>query len=529
MKKFPPSIALVSAMLMVAPLASFAASHREAPITAIDRAADITDFYAFVAYDDPTKVVFIMNVDPFLEPGNGPNYFPFDPNLIYSIHIDNNATALPAVSFEFRFNTKINAPTVFTGFVGAGTGINAPSNAPAGSAGMPVVPPAITSLTGSGAAGFSLMQTYTVTMVTGGGLYPSRADMTNGQTLVAVPSNVGPRTMPNYNALAAQGVYSLANGVKVFAGTVDDPFFINLGSAFDSLNLPASSFATNLTSASGVPLPVLSATQDAASVNSAVDTVAGFNVNTIAIEVPISAITVPGQPIIGTWATTSRPRLTIRPLDPSSAAPLNPNALNYTQVQRMGNPLINELIIGTGAKDMWSISQPSQDSQFASYALDPLLARVINAVFGVAVPDPPRTDLLPLVQYTGPFAVAGSTGGPIAEMLRLNTSVAATPMATRSRLGLLGGDNAGFPNGRRLTDDVTDIALRVVAGALCATCTTNGAAFAASSVAALGDGVNVNDVATQETFPYVAYAHGGTTATHQAPAAATQCSPTCPQ
>ncbi len=529
MKRFQNSVALVAAMLATAPLSMFAASHREAPITAIDRAADITDFYAFVAYDDPTKVVFIMNVDPFLEPGNGPNYFPFDPNVVYSIHVDNNGTALPAVSFEFRFATKINAPTVFTGFVGAGTGIAAPANGPAGSSGMPVVPPAITSLTGSGAAGFNLQQTYTVAMVSGGGLFPQHTDMTNGQTLVAVPSNVGPRTMPNYNALAAQGIYSLPNGVKVFVGTVDDPFFINLGGAFDSLNLPASSFATNLTSASGVPLPVLSSTQDTALTNSAVDTVAGFNVNTIAIEVPISMVTLPGQPIIGSWATTSRPRLTIRPLNSEPSGTLTPNALNYTQVQRMANPLINELIMGTGVKDMWSISDPSLDSQFISYDLDPLLARVINAVFGVAVPDPPRLDLVPLVQYAGPFAIPGNNGGPYADLLRLNTSVPATAMGSRSRLGLLGGDGAGFPNGRRLTDDVTDIALRVVAGALCASCTTNGSAFAASSVAALGDGVNVNDVATQETFPYVAFAHGGTTATHQDPAAATQCSPSCPQ
>jgi hypothetical protein len=449
--------------------------------------------------------------------------------VIYSIHIDNNATALPAVSFEFHFTTQINAPTVFTGFVGAGTGISAPANAPAGSAGQPVVPPAITTLTGSGAAGFSLQQTYTVTMVSGGGLFPQRTDMTNGQTLIAVPSNVGPRTMPNYNALAAQGVYGLPNSVKVFAGTVDDPFFINLGGSFDSLNLPASSFATMLTNSAGIPLPVLSSTQDAALTNSAIDNVAGFNVNTIAIEVPISMVALPGQPIIGTWATTSRPRLTIRPLNSEPSGTLTPNALNYTQVQRMGNPLINELIMGTGVKDMWSISDPSLDSQFASYDLDPLLARVINAVFGVAVPDPPRMDLLPLVNYTGPFAVPGTTGGPIADLLRLNTSVPATPMATRSRLGLLAGDAAGFPNGRRLSDDVTDIALRVVAGALCATCTTNGAAFSATSVGALGDGVNVNDVATQETFPYVAYAHGGTTATHQSPTATTQCSPTCPQ
>ena len=141
MKDFRSGVALATALLLAPAL--FGASHREAPITAIDRAADITDFYAFVAYDDPTMVTFIMNVDPFLEPSNGPNYFPFDPNVVYAIHIDNSGTGQAAVSFEFRFTTTINAPAVFTGFVGAGGGLNAPANAPGGTAGQPVVPPAI--------------------------------------------------------------------------------------------------------------------------------------------------------------------------------------------------------------------------------------------------------------------------------------------------------------------------------------------------------------------------------------------------
>jgi hypothetical protein len=538
MKDFRPRVALALATLLT-PAALFAASHREAPITAIDRSADITDFYAFVSYDDPTMVTFILNVDPLLEPANGPNYFPFDPGIVYAVNIDNNGTALPAISFQFQFQTTINAPGVFTGFVGAGPGVNAPANAPAGSAGMPVIPPAITSLTGPGAAGLSLAQTYTVTMVTGSGSAAVTTDLGAGLTLMAVPSNVGPRTMPNYNKLAASGVYFLGTRdnpfapetrVRVFAGTVDDPFFINLGSTFDSFNFPASSFATNLSNAFGA-LPVLSQNQDENdNQNSAVDTVAGYNVNTIAIQVPISMITVPGQPIIGAWGTTSRLRMQVRP----ASGPVSTDPTDYVQVQRMGNPLINELIIGTGSKDTWSMSYPANDSQFASFDLDPLLARALNAVFGITVPDPPRTDLLPLVNYTGPFAIANNTGGPIADLLRLNTSIPATPPGKRKRLGLLAGDPAGFPNGRRVSDDVVDIALRAVAGALCSSCTSNGQPFLASSVAALGDGVNTNDVVLQETFPYVAFAHGGDTANHQVPAASNAtnpqfCSPNCPQ
>lgn len=529
----------VGVMFLFAVRAAFAASHREAPITATDRAADITDFYAFVSYDTPGMVTFIMNVDPLLEPSNGPNYFPFDPNIVYAIHIDNTGTAQAAISFEFRFATTINAPTVYTGFVGAGDGLTAPSNAPAGTAGQPVIPPAITSLTGPGAAGFSLMQTYTVTMVTGSGATAVRSDMTGGQTLIAVPSNVGPRTMPNYNDLARQGIYVLGtratpfspNPMTVFAGTVDDPFFINLGAIFDSANLPANSFQTGLVNSLGIPLPVLSSDQDKSSVNSAVDNVSGYNVNTIAIQVPISMVTVPGQPIIGAWATTSRPQQQVIP-GTSNDYPNSPTG--YVQVQRMGNPLINEAIIGTGYKDTWSQADPALDSQFANFALDPVLAHAFNAVFGITVPDPPRNDLLPLVTYTGPFAIPNNDGGPVADLLRLNTSIPATPLASRSRLGLLGGDPAGFPNGRRLSDDVVDIAFRVVAGALCSACTSNGAAFDPTTVAALGDGVNVNDVPLQETFPYVAFAHGGTTAQHQVPANSsavgpTFCSPNCPQ
>ena len=491
MMKLRPVICGMVAAALALPPQTFAASHREAPITALDQKADITDFFAFVSYESPTTVTFIMNVDPFLEPGNGPNYFPFDPNILYTINIDNNNTALPAVQFNVQFQTTIKAPGVFTGFVGAGAGINAPANSPAPVApGTPIVPPAITSLSGSGAAGLSLSQTYTITMVKNG--VSTALTDTNGTPLYAVPSNVGPRTMPNYPALAAQGIYTLNNGIKVFAGTVDDPFYIDLGAAFDSLNFR--------TAAGG---GVLTANADADDhTNTAPDYVSGYNVNTIAFQVPITMLTSTGNieaststhATIGAWATTSRPRITVlrSPLPGQGSG-------GYSQIQRMGNPLINELIIGTGSKDFWSMSQPVNDSQFASFDLDPLLARVFNAIYGIAIPTPPRTDLLPLVTYAPPIAAAGTTAGPIADMLRLNTGVPPTPMASRKRLGLLAGDAAGFPNGRRVSDDVTDIAARAVAGILA------GPQFNYP----IGDGVNTNDVPYQEVFPYVAWAQSG--------------------
>ncbi len=493
------SIVCAAIALLVAVPPGFAASHREAPITALDHKADITDFFAFVSYDDPNKVTFLLNVDPLLEPGNGPNYFPFDDNILYTIKVDNNNDAIEDVVFQVQFQTEVRAPNVFTGFVGAGDGINAPANSPPPvRPGTPVVPPAITSLDGPGSAGLSLRQHYTVTMIKHG----VRTALLNetGGPLFAVPSNVGPRTMPNYPALAADGIYNLQDGIKVFAGTVDDPFYIDLGAAFDSLNFRA-----------GAGGGVLTASQDADdALNTAPDFVSGYNVNTIAIEVPIWMVTRTGTKVaannkaatIGAWGATYRPRITVRRSPLSSIA-----AGSFAQVQRMGNPLINELIIGTGHKDYWSMSQPKDDSQFASFDLDPLLARVFNAVYGIKIPTPPRTDLLPLVTYAAPIAAPGTPSGPIADLLRLNTGVPPTPAGSRRRLGLLAGDAAGFPNGRRVSDDVTDIAARAVAGVL-------SPGFNIFPNNRIGDGVNTNDLPYQETFPYVAFAQSGRNRRH---------------
>src|SRR6202161_3668027 len=181
------ALAAILTVALLIPLSVFASSHREAPVTALDTKADITDWYAFVSWEHPGNLVFVMNVDPFLEPSNGPNYFPFDPNVLYEMKIDNDHDGVEDVTFQFRFTTQIRQPGVFTGFVGNLAGI-----------------PAITALTGPGSEGLSLSQTYTVTMVTKNGAQ----QIGSGQTLFAVPSNVGPRTMPDYNSLRAQGIYS---------------------------------------------------------------------------------------------------------------------------------------------------------------------------------------------------------------------------------------------------------------------------------------------------------------------------------
>ncbi len=468
-------------------------NHREAPITALDHKADITDLYAFVSYDPdqapgtpPTKVTLILGVDPLLEPANGPTLFPFDPGILYEIRIDNNRNAVADIIFQFRFQTEYQLPGVYTAAAGfSDLGLSAPG-----------VPPRIEDFQNPG---LNLRQTYRVTMIRGN----RRVELKNadGSPFFAVPGNAGPRTM-NYDALFDQATYQLDNGVSVFAGTTDDAFWIDLGAAFDTANFR--------TLGSGVPGVLLDA-EDMAQQNFASDTVSGYAVNSIAIEIPIEMLTRTGRveaadspdAVIGVWGTTSRRQMTIR----RPPRPVNSNG-PWRQVQRMGNPLINELLIGIGSKDRFSMDQPKNDAQFADFFLNPPIATIVESLYSVLVPGAldvppgPRTDLLPLVNYPGPKT------GPIADLLRLNTGVSATPLANASRLGLIAGDTAGFPNGRRVFDDVVDITLRVgVGGVLIAD-------FNRFPNNRLGDGVNVNDAAYRTSFPYLASAPDGRNRRH---------------
>jgi hypothetical protein len=494
--------ALAASVLAGAPSpALYAANHREAPITALDRTADITDWYTFVSYDNPGKVTMILSVDPLLEPSNGPNYFPFDPGILYAFKVDNNQDAIPDVIFEVRFRTEIRNPGVFTSAVGGIAGI-----------------PPITTLAGPGSEGLGVSQTYSVTMVRGNG---TRTELSRGRKLFAVPANAGPRTMPTYNdpgGLYEQGIYNLGQGVRVFAGTVDDAFYIDLGAAFDSLNFRAAAGGG-----------VLSPAQDADdTTNFAPDDVAGFNVNSIAIEVPITLLTSDGkvhpptdrQALLGTYGTTSRREFTVR-----RASVKDFDIGPFRQIQRMANPLINELVIGTGSKDRFSMDEPRNDAQFADFFLNPLLATVFSTL-GIPVPAAPRNDLLPLVTYTGPIVPKGTPAGPVADLLRINTGIAPTPLARQSRLGLLtlldtdpaNDDAAGFPNGRRPGDDVTDISARAVGGIL-----ANPVTFGTR----IGDGVNADDNPKRGIFPYVNPSQDGRNSRHVDPGEP-GCTGTCP-
>ncbi len=503
MKHLRNFLALLLAALVALPQGVFASSHREAPITALDHKADITDLYAFISYGanqalntPPSKVTLILCVDPFLEPANGPTWFPFDPDILYEIHVDNDHDALADVTFQFRFQTQYQLPGVYTALAGIGdTGANAPGTSTL------VVPPQIRDFNNPG---LNLRQTYTVTMIKNG--VAAQLANADGSPFFAVPANAGPRTI-DYPAVFKAGTYMNLSlpGVSVFSGTVDDPFWIDLGATFDT--------AKFRTLGSGIP-GVLTATEDdprpLTTQNSASDTVSGFAVNAIAIEVPIEMLTRTGRvepasspdAVIGIWGTTSRPRVTIR-RSPDPAQTAGP----FRQVQRIGNPLINELIIGIGSKDRFSMDQPVNDSQFANFFLDPPIVHIVEALYGGAlkVPTAPRFDLLPLVTYSQgvycPTCSAPLPGGPIADLLRLNTGVPAAPLSSASRLGLIDGDRAGYPNGRRLFDDVVDITLRVGVGGVLAAPFPG---FNPNVNGRLGDGVNRNDAEYRTAFPYLA-------------------------
>jgi hypothetical protein len=445
-----------------------AASHREAPLISLDPAADITDFFMFRSYEPgkEDKVVLIMDVFPGSEPSSGPNYFTFDPNVRYTFYLDTfGGGRAEDVRIEFRFRNEIRGvvdalglPLAYVGGVPPATGA--------------VVPPITKLEDGPGSEGFGLRQRYSVNIV-GRPNFGRPALAKQADNLIAVPSNVGPRTMPNYAGLADQGVYDLGGGVRVFAGQRQDPFYIDLGAVFDTLNLRRTP-------------PVLGPLEDAAdNMNTfGVDLLSGFNVQTIAIELPASLITADANgpeetkfPKIGAYASTSRPSPSVRGKAIGSS--------HSVQVQRLANPLVNELIIGTKDKDEWNRVRPYEEKRFLDYYLNPRLALALELVFGVEAAKSDRTDLVNLLLGAGPDAFV------LSDLLRLDVSVDSVPLASQKRLTVLAGDNAGWPNGRRPRDDVTDIALRVVGGP--------------NYVAArAGDGVNVDDAELLTQFPFLA-------------------------
>ncbi len=451
-------------------------SHREAPRIAQDPVADNTDLYAFVSPDAPDTVTIIANYIPLQDPAGGPNFFNFGDDVLYSIHIDNSGDGRPDVTYEFDFKTTTANPNTFLYNTGPITSLTDPD--------------------------WNVRQTYRVTRVRG-----------NDRTLLGAdvpcpPVNIGPRSTPNYATLAAAAVRSLGGGRKVFAGQRADGFYVDLGSIFDL----------------GTLRPLQSAhlisTPNAAGRNG----VKGFNVHSIALQVPKSDLTRDGsvptdvmapKSVIGVWATASRRAASFRTDDDDDHD--DRYFGDWKQVSRLGEPLINEVVIPLGRKDQWNRKRPAQDKDFATYYRKPELAQLLPVLYPGAFPklaalnatNAPRADLVAILLTGIPGGLIPGfqnfTGATLADELRLNMAI---PPGGSNKLGLLGGDPAGFPNGRRLIDDVVAIELRAIAGAIYPLIDP---AFTPDAVVgALQDGTAPDPLAPfLSTFPYLGVPYSG--------------------
>jgi hypothetical protein len=446
-------IALVAALVAAAiavPL-SFSSSHREAPLTSIDPTADDTDLYAWTAKDAPGDLTVVANWIPFEDPAGGPNFYRFDNRAHYYINIDNTGDGAPDIRYQFKFKTKIGNPNSFLYAL-----------------------PGVTSITDSK---LNVKQSYTVTReVYKNGKERSAKIIARG--VPVAPNDVGPRTFPDYGAVAAQAIRSVKGGGKVFAGQRDDPFFVDLGQTFDAIN-----FRPNVGTGNQ---------------GNGKDDLAGYNVHSIVLQVPKSQVTRDGKPVsgpaapnavVGVWASTERPALEVAGTSKTKG--------RYVQVSRLGNPLVNEVVIPLGKKDQFNRTQPKDDAKnYGAYVLKPELAAVMNLLYHLNAPETNRTDIVQalLTGVPGATQINGAKSAA-ADTLKINLGV--PPSDTENRFGYIAGDNAGFPDGRRLGDDVTDIELRVVAG------------FLKGNKVPLGDGVDQNDVPFLTSFPYVAPPHDG--------------------
>jgi Domain of unknown function (DUF4331) len=408
-------------------------SHREAPEISKDPVADSTDVYAFVSPDQPDTVTLIANYIPLQEPAGGPNFYEFGDDVLYQIHIDNSGDGQSDISYQFRFETRLTTPTSFLYNTG-----------PIGSLSDP---------------NWNSKQFYQVTRVDKSGAHVL------GNKLACPPCNVGVLSTPNYEAnLGHPAIHSLSGSIKVFAGQRAEEFYVDLGSIFDLGNLrPLQQFNVFGKTAGLQSAPGVNATDR-------------LNVHSIAIQVPISHLTLPGRPTIGVWTSASRQRVRVSSEEGSTGFASGP----FTQVSRLGNPLFNEVIVPLGQKDYWNKQQPAHDKQFASFVAHPELAGLLPVLYPGAFPHlaaldqagTARADLEAILLTGIPSGlIKGFTNftGPVqADMLRLNTSIPPTPASSKtfSILGLIGGDPAGFPNGRRVVDDVVTIELRAVAGAV---------------------------------------------------------------
>jgi len=429
-----------SAMIAAASIAlpTFASSHREAPAITETPKVDGTDFYMFRSYEPGREgfVTFIANYQGLQDAYGGPNYFTMDPDAVYEIHIDSDGDAIEDITYSFNFdNTLVD---------GTGKTISA------GGVDLPIPLRSIGQISAGDNSALGENETYKLSVITGDRRSGAWSEV--AQTFTKPLDNVGTKTIPDYAAYANQYVYDSVTlpgcptPAKVFVGQRADAFSVNLGEIFDLVNL----------------VPIEGQEPQSAANNDLADK----NVISIALEVPIDCLTGNGNGVIGAWTTASLPQARLIDPTPSYTQPALEGGA-YVQVSRLSAPLVNEVVIGLPFKDLFNHSEPKDDAQAAVFVTNPTLPELLEALFPVEAPNNfPRADLVAafLTGFAGVNQQATVTGS---EMMRLNTGIAATPQASQSNFGVAGDDLAGFPNGRRPGDDVVDIALRVVMGALC--------------------------------------------------------------
>jgi uncharacterized protein DUF4331 len=452
-------------------------SHREAPEIAKDPVADSTDLYAFVSPDRPNTVTILANFIPLQGADGGPNFYEFGDDVQYAINIDNDGDGKADVSYVFEFTTRLRDDDTFLYNTGPVQSLDSPN--------------------------WNRRQFYSVTKWTGS------TSQVLARGLTSPPCNIGPLSTPDYASLAADAVHGLSNGTKVFAGQRAEGFYVDLGATFDLLDpRPLANLHTTfgLTGLPGRQGPGVNSTRF-------------VNVHSIALQVPKTELTKGGKAptdatasssVIGVWTTASRRKVTIRQAGKdTSSGP-------WVQVSRLGNPLFNEVIVPMAEKDRWNATPPTADKDFAKYVAKPELAGLLPVLFPGVFPNlqaytKPRADLLAILLTGIPSGIIGGfqnfTGSTQADLLRLNMAI--PPSSSPSIYGLLGGDLAGFPNGRRPMDDVVAIELRAVAGATIPlvdpTFTPDGAA------AVVDDGVGPDSLLVPFLghFPYLGVPHSG--------------------
>jgi hypothetical protein len=452
-------LAALLAVAVAVPL-SIGSSHREAPKILKDPTADNTDVWAFTAPDAPGSLTVVANWVPFADPAGGPNFYPLDENARYYVKIDNTGDGYEDVAYRWEFDTRYRNPNSFLYAAPTVDSVNDPD--------------------------VNLVQTYDLYKET----YNKDRKLVGKKRLLndapVVPDNVGPKTIPNFAQVEASGIRSLPGGGKTVVAPADDAFFADLGVIFDGINLDKP----------GRPNIGLG------NQGGGKDDLAGYNSKSFVLQVPEREVTRDGKQVadmksgnavVGVWSTTERKRMSVL-----GRAARKGKRAHWVQVSRLGNPLINEVIVPIGKKDKFNATSPADDARnFGRFALNPEPARLMNALFGLGVQETNRTDIVQALLTGVPGLTQIGKNPAAADTLKLNLGVA--PAANPNRFGVLAGDLAGFPNGRRLADDVVDIELRVIAGAL----------LSPPKNVPLGDGVDRNDKPFRSQFPYVALASDG--------------------